>query len=49
MIGEDDRRGAAMFGEMFGRVLCPDVSKQETGRRDGLMSETYKGSARKTS
>jgi integrase len=29
MIGEDDRRVAAMFGEMFGRVLCPDVSKQE--------------------
>jgi integrase len=27
MIGEDDRRAAAMFGEMFSQVLCPDVSK----------------------
>ena len=29
MIGEDDRRVAAMFGEMFERVLCPDVSNYE--------------------
>jgi integrase len=27
MIGEDDRRVAAMFGDMFSQVLCPDVSK----------------------
>ncbi len=27
MIGEDDRRAAAMFGDMFCQVLCPDVSK----------------------
>jgi integrase len=26
MVSEDDRRVAAMFGEIFGRVLCPDVS-----------------------
>jgi integrase len=29
MIGEDDRRVAAMFGEMFGQVLCPDVSSYD--------------------
>jgi integrase len=29
MIGEDDRRAAAMFGDMFSRVLCPDVSQAE--------------------
>jgi integrase len=27
MIGEDDRRAAAMFGDMFSQVLCPDVSR----------------------
>ncbi len=27
MIGEDDRRVAAMFGDMFSQVLCPDVSE----------------------
>jgi hypothetical protein len=27
MIGEDDRRAAAMFGDMFSQILCPDVSK----------------------
>ena len=27
MIGEDDRRVAAMFGDMFSKVLCPDASK----------------------
>jgi integrase len=27
MIGEDDRRAAAMFGDMLSQVLCPDVSK----------------------
>jgi hypothetical protein len=27
MIGEDDRRAAAMFGDMFAQVLCPDVSE----------------------
>lgn len=26
MIGEDDRRVAAMFGNMFSEVLCPDAS-----------------------
>jgi integrase len=29
MIGEDDRRVAAMFGDMFFEVLCPDVSQAE--------------------
>ena len=29
MLGEDDRRAAAMFGDMFFRVLCPDVSQAE--------------------
>jgi integrase len=29
MIGEDDRRAAAMFGDMFSQVLCPDVSKSD--------------------
>lgn len=29
MVSEDDRRVAAMFGEIFGRVLCPDVSGNE--------------------
>jgi len=27
VIGEDDRRAAAMFGDMFSQVLCPNVSK----------------------
>lgn len=27
MIGEDDRRVATMFGNMFSQVLCPDASK----------------------
>jgi integrase len=27
MIGEDDRRVAAMFGDMFHEVLCPDASE----------------------
>jgi hypothetical protein len=27
MIGEDDRRTAKLFGDMFSQVLCPDVSK----------------------
>lgn len=27
MVGEDDRRAAAMFGDMFSQVLCPNVSK----------------------
>jgi integrase len=27
VIGEDDRRAAAMFGDMFSEVLCPDASK----------------------
>jgi integrase len=27
MIGEDDRRAAAIFGDMFSQVLCPDVSE----------------------
>ena len=29
MVSEDDRRVAAMFGEIFGRVLCPYVSENE--------------------
>ena len=29
LVGEDDRRAAAMFGEIFGSVLCPDVSTRE--------------------
>lgn len=29
MIGEDDRRALAMFGGMFSRLLCPDVSEAE--------------------
>ena len=29
MIGEDDRRVAAMFGDMFSQVLRPDASKHE--------------------
>jgi len=29
MIGEDDRRVAAMFGHMFYEVLCPDASEPE--------------------
>ena len=32
MIGEDDRRAAAIFGEMFSQVLCPDASV--TGSRN---------------
>jgi integrase len=27
MVGEDDRRAAAIFGDMFSQVLCPDVSE----------------------
>lgn len=27
MIGEDDRRAAAMFGDLFSQNLCPDVSQ----------------------
>jgi hypothetical protein len=27
--GEDDRRAAAMFGDMFQEVLCPDASEPE--------------------
>jgi hypothetical protein len=27
MIGEDDRRAAATFGDMFSQVLCPNVSR----------------------
>jgi integrase len=27
MVGEDDRRAAAMFGNMFSQILCPDVSE----------------------
>jgi integrase len=27
MIGEDDRRAAAIFGDIFSEVLCPDVSE----------------------
>jgi integrase len=27
VIGEDDRRAAAMFGDMFHEVLCPDASE----------------------
>jgi integrase len=27
MVGEDDRRVAAMFGDMFSRVLCSDVAQ----------------------
>jgi len=30
LVGEDDRRVAAMFGEMFAGVLCPDVSRPPT-------------------
>ena len=37
MIGEDDRRVAAMFGELFGRVLCPDVSKPEEVRTGQIL------------
>ena len=29
MIGEDDRRAAAIFGDMFSQVLCADVSAYE--------------------
>jgi integrase len=32
MVGEDDRRVAAMFGDMFSRVLCPDASETEGDR-----------------
>ena len=28
MVGEDDRRAAAMFGDMFSQVLCPDASER---------------------
>ena len=31
MIGEDDRKVAAMFGEMFSQGLCPDVARAQTG------------------
>ena len=27
VIGEDDRRAAAMFGAIFSQNLCPNVSK----------------------
>jgi integrase len=33
VIGEDDRRAAAMLGEIFGSVLCPDVSRHEEAPR----------------
>lgn len=29
MIADDDRRAAAMFGDMFHEVLCPDASEPE--------------------
>lgn len=29
MVGQDDRRAAAMFGDMFSQVLCPDASEPE--------------------
>ena len=29
MVGEDDRRVAAMFGQMFSQALCPDASEPE--------------------
>ena len=29
MIGEDDGRVAAMFGDMFSQVLCPDVAQAQ--------------------
>lgn len=31
VIGEDDRRAAAIFGDMFSQVLCPDVSEHDQG------------------
>jgi hypothetical protein len=37
MIGEDDRRVATMFGDMFSQVLCPDVS--ETGNAPAQVKE----------
>ena len=38
MIGEDDRRAAAMFGDMLSQVLCPDVS--ENGNAPARVEET---------
>ncbi len=29
MVGEDDRRAAAIFGDMFSQVLCPGVRVRE--------------------
>ncbi len=37
MVADDDRRVAAMFGDMFRRVLCPDVPKPEEGRTQQIL------------